>query len=162
MSYVVIRNVCQPETTRNPKVKPKVQLETNRNRWVGPKGQFKTNRNCLVGPKGQLKTNRNRWVGPKGQLEPNRNRKVILIALLNTTSSQMVENRRVRFSTGVATGVSRHITLFYHDKTVYQLFFCKIFRHPWPVVVWFVAMTAVAIARLRLIIASTEQRKWRV
>ena len=31
--------------------------------------------------------------------------------------------------------VSRHMTLFYHDKTMYQLFFCKIFRHPWPVVV---------------------------
>jgi type IV secretory pathway VirB3-like protein len=31
MSYVVIRNLCQTETTRNRKVKPKVQLETNRN-----------------------------------------------------------------------------------------------------------------------------------
>jgi hypothetical protein len=31
--------------------------------------------------------------------------------------------------------VSRHITLFYHDKTMYQLLFCKIFRHPWLVVV---------------------------
>jgi hypothetical protein len=31
--------------------------------------------------------------------------------------------------------VSTHVTLFYHEITVYQLFFCKIFRHPSPVIV---------------------------
>jgi hypothetical protein len=31
--------------------------------------------------------------------------------------------------------VIRHMPLFYDDKTMYQLSFCKIFRHPWPVVV---------------------------
>jgi hypothetical protein len=31
--------------------------------------------------------------------------------------------------------VSTNLTLFYHDKTKYQLFFCETFRHQWPVVV---------------------------